>query len=118
MNSIKLAIVGGRNFNDYEYLRNSINDLRSQYTVTEIVSGGAAGADSLGERYAKENKIPTKIFLPDWNRFGRSAGYKRNVLIINECDKVAAFWDGYSKGTKHSIDIARAQGKEVFIFKF
>lgn len=115
---IKLAIVGGRNFSDYEYLKRSINNLRTKYQVIEIVSGGANGADSLGERYAKENKIPTKIFPAQWDIYGRSAGYRRNILIVDECDVVAAFWDGYSKGTKHTIDIARAQDKPVLIFKF
>ena len=115
---IKLAIVGGRDFSDYPYLTSKIDELRQKYTVTEIVSGGAKGADSLGERYAKENHIPTKIFPAQWDVYGRSAGYKRNVLIVEECDMVAAFWDGCSKGTKLTIDIARAQGKTVLIFKF
>ena len=115
---IKLAIVGGRNFSDYQYLKRSIDELKEKYDIVEIVSGGANGADTLGERYAKDNKIPTKIFPALWEKYGRSAGFKRNIQIIDECDMVAAFWDGFSKGTKHSIDIARAQQKPVLIFKF
>jgi len=46
------------------------------------------------------------IIKPEWNKYGKSAGYKRNSLIINEADKVVAFWKGESKGTKHSIDLA------------
>jgi hypothetical protein len=113
---MKLAVIGSRNFNDYELLKRSINE--SFEDVTTIVSGGARGADSLGERYAKENGISTEIYLPNWDRYGKSAGYRRNVDIINNSDSVIAFWDGQSKGTKHSIDISNKAGKKVTIIKY
>jgi hypothetical protein len=73
------------------------------------LNGGAKGADSYGEYYAKERGIPVTIFLPDWNTYGKKAGYIRNKLIVESSDLVIAFWDRVSKGTKHSIDIAKAK---------
>ncbi len=81
-----------------------------------IVSGGARGIDSLAEIEAKNLKIKTIIFKPDWDRYGKKAGFLRNILIINEADKVIAFWDGASKGTKHSIDLAIKQDKPLDIY--
>jgi hypothetical protein len=80
-----------------------------------LVSGGAKGADTLGERYAKEHNIETKIFLPDWEKYGKKAGFLRNTDIINEAELIIAFWDGQSKGTKDSIDKAFKSEKKLLI---
>jgi tyrosyl-tRNA synthetase len=61
----------------------------------------------LGEKYAKMKNIPIKIYKPDWEKYGKAAGVIRNEDIINYSDRVIAFWDGKSKGTKNSIDHAR-----------
>lgn len=112
---MKLAIVGSRTFNKYGLLLSAIKEIPD---ITEIVSGGAKGADSLAERYAKENNIPLKVFLPDWDTFGRSAGYIRNKQIVDYCAKVLAFWDGISKGTNHSIKLAEDQKKDCIVKLF
>jgi hypothetical protein len=111
---MKLAIVGSRSFDDYDLVKQKLKGL----DVTEIVSGGAKGADSLAEQYAKENNIPIKIFKPDWSRFGRSAGMVRNKDIVDYSEKVIAFWDGESKGTKNSIYLSKRQGKLLDVVNF
>jgi hypothetical protein len=111
---MKVAVIGSRSFNDYEKLKDTL----SKINLSLIVSGGANGADKLGEQYANENNIPTKIFLPDWEKHGRAAGFLRNTDIINEAELVVAFWDQTSRGTKDSIDKAEKQGKKVMIITF
>jgi len=111
---MKLAVVGSRTFNNYKLVSETLSGL----TVSEIVSGGAKGADRVAERYALDHNIPTKIYLPDWKGLGKAAGFIRNKLIIDHADKVVAFWDGVSKGTKHSIDLAVKQNKLLTIIKF
>jgi len=111
---MKVAVIGSRTFDKYE----SVYNILSKLKITEIISGGAKGADSLAERYAKENNIPTKIFLPDWKTYGKKAGFLRNTQIIEECEMVVAFWDGESKGTKDSLDKAEKLGKKVMIIPF
>lgn len=86
--------------------------------ISYIIKPGAKGADFLGKRYAEEMFLGYIEFLPDWDKFGKSAGYRRNFKIINEADYVIAFWDGKSKGTKHSIDLAKEQSKPFCIVKF
>lgn len=116
---MKLAIVGSRTFNDYEYLVKALHTLVqcSGFSFTEVVSGRARGADSLAETYAHYHGIPLKIFPAEWDKYGKSAGYKRNRLIVERCELLAAFWDGVSRGTKHSIDLAVKHNKPVFIYK-
>jgi hypothetical protein len=111
---MKVAVIGSRNFNNYSLVKETLTKL----DITLLVSGGALGADSLGEQYAKLNNIPTKIFYPDWKKFGRKAGFLRNTDIINESDMVVAFWDGTSKGTLDSIKKAEKLDKKILIINF
>lgn len=121
MKEIRLAIVGSRDFTNYNVLKIAISDVfykNDAFKIKEIVSGGAKGADSLGDRFAKENDIPIKLFLPDWDKYGKSAGFRRNQLIVGNCDVVFAFWDGKSKGTQHSINIAKELGVSIVIYDY
>lgn len=115
---MKLAIIGSRSFDDYNLLKQICDKIHTKYVITEIVSGGAKGADLLGERFANEYAIKTNIFIPDWNRHGKSAGFIRNNDIVNHSDLVLAFWDGVSKGTNHSINIAKKTNKPIIIFNY
>ena len=113
----KVVVAGSRGFNSYAYMEEALDqqimEAMEELDVIddiEIVSGGAKGADKLGERYAKERGYSLKIFPAEWNKYGKSAGYKRNEQMADYADLVIVFWDGESKGTKHMIDIADNKG--------
>ncbi|EPZ47608.1 SLOG family protein [Alicyclobacillus acidoterrestris] len=111
---MNIAIVGSRNYPNQDDIFWYINSLPIEDVV---VSGGARGVDSYAETFARQRGMTVKVFHADWDKYGKSAGYRRNVDIVNYADKVVAFWDGKSKGTKHTIDIARKCGKPVDIYK-
>jgi hypothetical protein len=119
---MKLAIVGSRDFNDYdkviyyisEYFGLGADGLGGNY-ITEVVSGGANGADALGKKLAKEYRIEYTEFPADWNKHGKAAGPIRNEQIMQYTDKVIAFWDGKSKGTMSAINLARKYKKDTII---
>lgn len=113
----KLAIVGSRTFNNYDLLSETVLDHIDIQAISHIISGGAKGADSLAEQFASNWDIPTIIFKPDWNKYGRGAGMIRNKQIISESDIVIAFWDGVSKGTKNSIDTAVKLNKNLIVVR-
>lgn len=115
---MKLAVVGSRTFNNYELLKTKLDSIHMNNKIDMIISGGAKGADSMAEKWSKENNIPTNIFIPEWNKYGRRAGYIRNVDIVRNADEVIAFWDGLSKGTKHSINLATDNGKTLHVVKY
>jgi hypothetical protein len=108
---MNLGIVGSRDFNDYEKLKKEILTLYKIDNIKCIVSGGASGADKLGERFAEEFKLEKRIFYPDWNKYGKRAGFIRNKDIVENSDKLIAFWDSKSKGTKLTIDLAKEKSK-------
>jgi len=109
----KVAIIGSRTFDDYEQVKLVLAEYVDQIEL--VVSGGAKGADTLAERFAKDYSIPTQIFRADWNRYGKAAGHIRNKDIVNASDVVFAFWDGKSKGTEGAMKLARAAKKKVVL---
>ena len=109
----KLAIIGGRDFHDYSLMCKFLDPHKD--SVSEVISGGAKGADSLGYKWAIDNNIPTTIFKPDWELHGKRAGFIRNADIVNGCDRLIAFWDGKSKGTANSIQLTKKQNKPINI---
>lgn len=111
---MKVAVIGGRGFDDYEKLKQTLE----LFPITVIVSGGAVGADRLAERYAKEKSIPTEIYLPEWDLFGKKAGFLRNTTIIENSELVVAFWNSKSRGTRDSIGKANKMKKNTFIVYF
>lgn len=106
---MKIAIIGSRDFNNYGLLTETLEQLKSN--ITQVISGAARGADSLGEQWAKENQIDTLIFPANWSLYGKRAGFIRNEDIIKNCDFCIAFWDGKSKGTAHSISLCKKLNK-------
>lgn len=84
--------------------------------ITEIVSGGAKGVDTSAKEYALAHNLKLTEFLPQYDKFGRSAPLKRNIEIIEYADIVLAFWDGKSRGTKFVIENCRKRGIPVKVF--
>ena len=128
MKELRVIIAGSRKFNDYELLKKSAIEIITKKTMlpdlTKIVSGGARGADTLGERFANEIGLEVTRFIPDWDGLGKQAGYVRNAEMAkfavedNNDGLLIAFWDGKSKGTKHMIDLANKYGLEVHVVNF
>ena len=112
---MRVAVVGSRFFTDYNYVKSSLDIVSEFKEITVIISGGHRGADTLGERYAKENGIEFVLFAADWNKYGKAAGPIRNKQIIEEGkpELVVAFKPG--KGTKTTINYAERNNIEVII---
>lgn len=111
--NLRMAVVGSREIKDEKFVLHVISyaartfKTRLNKSVGTIVSGGAVGVDSFSESWAALHGKKVLVFKPDWKTLGKQAGYVRNVEIINNSDCVLAIWDGESRGTKHSISIAR-----------
>jgi hypothetical protein len=108
---MKTIIAGGREFNDFLLLTTECSKL----DITEVVSGRARGADSLGEEYASDNFIPVQFSPADWDKHGKAAGFIRNKEMAIYADQAIVFWDGKSKGSKHMIETMKKLGKPVTV---
>ena len=133
---MKLAIIGSRTFGKckslclkfdlvscepicplaYKLLCRKADELNP----TEIVSGGAKGADTLAERYADERNLLLKVFLPKFKRdpaipYHPKYFFERNIEIVEYANMVLAFPEGEAKGTRHAINYANKIGRPVHI---
>lgn len=120
---IYCLVVGSRTFDDAESLNMELDALLGSHTDVTIVSGGARGADSFAEDYAKKHGFELKIFKPDWNKYGRAAGPKRNEemqkYISQFTNRICvAFWDGESRGTASNFNLAKKYNNPLKIVKF
>ena len=115
---MRLAIIGSRNFNNSELLKLTIEQYFGYTHIKAITSGGSKGADSLAAQFAKTNKLELIEHLPEWDKYGKSAGFRRNRQIIENADFVLAFWDSISKGTANSLKIAKELKKPTLIYYF
>ncbi len=111
---MKIAIVGSRNLqidNIYGYLPKDIQ-------VTEVISGGVKGIDLCARDFAERHHLKLTEFLPNYDVYGKAAPIRRNEQIVDYADRVLAFWDGISKGTKYVIDHCKKKGKPITVFQF
>ena len=111
---LKVIIAGGREFHDYKIVRDTCIHTLSRFNPSEIeiVSGGAKGADSLGERFADEFGGSVKVFPADWANQGKSAGPRRNEEMAKYADGLIAFDTG-GRGTAGMIKLAKKAGLKV-----
>ncbi len=109
---MRVAIIGSRSLR-VDHLEDYLPE-----NVTEIVSGGARGIDTCAREYALAHGLKLTEFLPEYEKYGRSAPLRRNVTIIEYADLVIAFWDGSSRGTKYVIDNCKKRNVPVVVHRF
>ncbi len=113
---MKICVVGSRDFQDSELLDTVLSKIFSTNDI--LISGGAKGADTIAEEWAKDNGYHVKIYRPNWEKYQKSAGFRRNEVMVDKSDTVIAFWNGESRGTAHSIELAVATGKLNKIIRY
>ena len=112
---MKLIIAGSRTFTDYQLLCQTLAPERPR--ITQVITGGARGADRLAFRWAVRHHVRSRCFAADWARFGKSAGIRRNYQLAQAGDLLIAFWDGRSLGTAHMVQCMRQLGKPVVVIR-
>lgn len=112
METYKLIIAGGREFNDFDLVIEHASKMLRGYKAKDvtIISGTAKGADRLGERFAMRYGCNIMRMPADWGTYGKSAGYRRNADMADVADACLVFWNGESKGSRHMIDLAKKKG--------
>ena len=118
---LTLGVVGSRDFDDQVLLDFVMAEYMIEYDGNlTIVSGGARGADREAKIWAQvqEPRLPITEYYAEWDKHGKAAGYIRNAEIVKASDEILAFWDGKSKGTQHTINLAKKANKTVTIIEY
>lgn len=114
---MKTIIAGSRTGVSYMDIRSAV--INCGWKITEVIEGGAQGADNLGRSWARNNGVPCTTMPADWKKYGKSAGYRRNVDMANAAEALIAIRVGgeASKGTTHMINIAKEKELRVYILE-
>lgn len=114
---MKVLVCGSRSFDDRELLESTLDGVGE---ITEIIEGGAYGADRLGRSFGESRSIIVKTYNAEWGVHGKVAGVLRNQTMLDKekPDLVIAFWDGKSKGTFDMKERAARQGFSVKVVRF
>lgn len=129
MRDIRIIVAGGRDFRDYDLLEETLDKYIENLSKNEevhitIISGGARGADTLGERYANIRGYHLLRFPANWDKYGKRAGYIRNAEMAkyavadDSYGVLFAFWDCESRGTKNMIETAEKYGLEGHVIGY
>ncbi len=114
----RIIIAGGRDFDDYGRVCDAMFEMQWNEDECTIVSGGARGADTLGEQFAEDYGFELETHAANWKILGKKAGIMRNLEMAQLSQVLVAFWDGKSKGTRHMIDAALEAGLEVHVYRY
>ena len=106
---MRVLVCGGRNYRD----RDRVFQVLDSIEPSVVIHGAARGADQLAGAWAKERQVSCKTYPAQWDRYGKSAGFRRNEQMLSEGnpDLIIAFPGG--NGTAHMMRIARQRGYEV-----
>ena len=69
---MKILVCGGRNFDDAMLFGSWMGGVMNDYTVTEVIHGGARGADHMAGEFAKWKGIPVRVFPAQWEEYGKA----------------------------------------------
>jgi hypothetical protein len=118
---MKVLVCGGRDFQDRDRMDNVLRFIDRHYEtmklpghISEVIHGGAPGADTLASEWASGCGVPVALFPANWKQHGRAAGPIRNQQMLDECkpDLVVAFPGG--RGTADMVRRAKASGVRVY----
>lgn len=115
---MKLLITGSRKCveSDYVKFEEFLNKLliEKDLDVTEMIHGGAKGADQFADRWAKARMIPVTVCKPNYEDYGNSAPLVRNEEMVKLCDVcVAIFKMEQTGGTMYTARRANAKNKLI-----
>jgi hypothetical protein len=108
---MKLIIAGSHTFTDYPRLCQVLAPDR--HRIMQVLTGGARGAEQLGYRWAWKHVVTHQLFRAEWERFGKTAGVRRNHQMAQAGDVLVVFGDGQAPGTTHLMQCMQELGKPV-----
>lgn len=103
-----VLVCGGRDFNDYAYMREVMDHVHKVCYVDLLINGDSAGADRAAQYWTRQREIPFLCVPAQWSLYQNAAGPMRNARMLGITEKVdivVAFPGG--AGTQNMIDTAR-----------
>ena len=108
-------MCGGRAYADSAKVFGMLDELHWRDPITEIIQGGAAGADAIARDWAQERCVLVRTITGGRKESGKSSWSKGNQQMLDEGnpDFVVAF-----PGVRRTADmVRRAKAAEVLVIE-
>jgi len=115
---MKTAVIGSKSVTDFQIIKDIINKPINllEWKITEIVIGGVDYCDLGAALWARQNKIPIRIFQPNWKQWGKRAGLMRNIEIVSYADAIIILCEEDVEAFRNLIKMAREQHKKIYLY--
>jgi hypothetical protein len=116
---LKILVTGSRDWTDARSIElemfRALYEAKTPFSEAVLIHGACpTGADALAEEYATATGMHIIRRPADWDRYGKRAGYLRNVELVElEPDVCLAFIRDKSRGASMTADLAEGAGIEV-----
>lgn len=126
MTGYRILVTGSRDWADATTVEHALFDAWAEAPLCPhcdphptLVSGACpTGADRMAEDAWEERGLPVERHPADWDRYGKRAGYLRNLTMVEGgADVCLAFIRNESKGATMTADLARTAGIPVRVWR-
>lgn len=120
MNKYRVLVTGSRDWNNKNKVFAILDSILKQHPegVAVIDGGCPTGADRYARMWvwyrAGTGLVSNETYNADWDLYGKSAGPKRNQLMVDKgADVCVAFPLGISRGTRDCMKKAEEAGIKI-----
>lgn len=106
---MKLAITGSTKYADYDHFKQVVEAI--PVPVHMLITGGQKGVEAMARQYAREKGLP--VLVHHSRKEGDDWLYRRNILLLNDCDNALLFALGYSPTARRFERLGKKLGKRV-----
>ena len=112
-----IFVVGDIDFNNEDFLINTLSEKFKNKTSFEVVNSVNYPIDLLSANYCLNAKITNKSYIPNIDRFGKSAYIEMYKDILNNVDEVFIFIEKeIDINLRYLISEIKKQNKKYYIF--
>ncbi len=112
--SHRVLCYGGRDFNDYDFVTQRLDELRAQIGDFAVIHGAAKGADRLAALWGKGRGLPVIEVAANWVMHGKAAGAIRNGWMLDFCHPTYAVAFPGGNGTADMTRRCEARGLTIW----
>lgn len=106
-----VIVAGGRDFIDKQFVFKMLDQFHKAYKITKVLDGQQRGVDGFANAWARSRGIDFKRFPAEWDKYGRSAGPRRNQQMLDEKPNALIVFPGRN-GTGRMVEQATKFGLE------
>lgn len=114
---MRILVTGSRDWVDWNVINRTLLEYAEATSLVIVHGACPTGADAFAQRWVEYQRVTVERYPADWQRFGKSAGFRRNAeMVALGADVCLAFIRNHSRGATHTANLAAKAGIPVRVF--